>query len=243
MSNYQLESNETVLYKGIMVDFSGNEKRHSIGVTVSYELILTNLNIVFVTKLKKLLSKEEVSNIIVPINTIKIYEGKPQIKQKNTTFELYFSNKEYTFSLPNKLEAVKFHNKIMELVTGKSMSVRNSEKFKSAVELVDNTLGIDTLGTVTGVLQNGVKGVLFGGISKKAENSKPLSKKIINTVLDVVDNVNTTQAKGIEQIKNDNFDSVNDEKIETIRKLKSLLDSGALSQEEFDAKKKDILGL
>ena len=75
------------------------------------------------------------------------------------------------------------------------------------------------------------------------ENSKPLSKKIINTVLDVVDNVNTTEAKGIEQIKNDNFDSVNDEKIETIRKLKSLLDSGALSQEEFDAKKKDILGL
>ena len=53
---------------------------------------------------------------------------------------------------------------------------------------------------------------------KKQKNSKPLSKKIINTVLDVVDNVNTTQAKGIEQIKNDNFDSVNDEKIETIRK-------------------------
>ena len=61
--------------------------------------------------------------------------------------------------------------------------------------------------------------------------------------MDVVDNVNTTEAKDIEQIKNDNFDSVNDEKIETIRKLKSLLDSGALSQEEFDAKKKDILGL
>lgn len=197
----------------------------------------------FLLKSKKILSKEESSNTIVPIDTIKIYDGKPQIKQKGTHFELYFSNKEYSFSLPSKLEAVKFHNKIMELVTGKSMSVRNSEKFKSAVDLVDNTLGIDTLGTVTGVLQNGVKGVLFGGISKKAEKAKPSSKKIINKVLDVIDNVNVNETKAIEQTKNENTNSINDDQIETIKKLKDLLDSGVLSQEEFDTKKKEILNL
>lgn len=34
-----------------------------------------------------------------------------------------------------------------------------------------------------------------------------------------------------------------DDKIETLKKLKDLLDVGILSQEEFDAKKREILGL
>ena len=34
-----------------------------------------------------------------------------------------------------------------------------------------------------------------------------------------------------------------DEKIEILRKLKQLVDDGILSQEEFEAKKKEILGL
>ena len=34
-----------------------------------------------------------------------------------------------------------------------------------------------------------------------------------------------------------------DEQISTLKKFKELLDSGILTQEEFDAKKKEILGL
>lgn len=34
-----------------------------------------------------------------------------------------------------------------------------------------------------------------------------------------------------------------DAQIETLKKLKELLDAGILSQEEFDAKKKQVLGL
>lgn len=131
----------------------------------------------------------------------------------------------------------------MELVTGKSVSVRNSEKFKSAVDLVDNTLGIDSLGTVTGVLQNGVKGVLFNGISKSTDGSKLSSKKIINKVLDVIVNDSEKETKNIEQAKADKNHLIDDEQIEAIKKLKDLLDLGVLSQEEFDAKKKELLGL
>lgn len=243
MSSYKLDSRETVLYKGTILNFSANEKHNSIGSTVSYELMLTNLNMIFVTKVKKILSKEEAFYIAKPIETIKIYEDKPQIKQKGTNFEVYFSDQEYTFSLPNKFEAIKLHNKIMELVTGKSVSVRNSEKFKSAVDLVDNTLGIDSLGTVTGVLQNGVKGVLFNGISKSTDGSKLSSKKIINKVLDVIVNDSEKETKNIEQAKADKNHLIDDEQIEAIKKLKDLLDLGVLSQEEFDAKKKELLGL
>lgn len=58
MSIYQLESNETVLYKGTMLDFSEKEKHNPIGSTISYELILTNLNVVFVKKVKKYCQKK-----------------------------------------------------------------------------------------------------------------------------------------------------------------------------------------
>ena len=34
-----------------------------------------------------------------------------------------------------------------------------------------------------------------------------------------------------------------DEQIETVRKLKDLVDAGVLSQDEFDAKKKQVMGL
>lgn len=245
MNNYQLASNETVLYKGTILNYSEKEKHNFIGSTVIYELILTNLNMIFVTKVKKLLSKEESSYNVIPIDTIKIYNDKPQVKQKGTDFVVYFTNQEYSFSLPSKLEAVKFHNKIMELLTGKSMSIRNSEKFKSAVNIVDDTLGIDSLGTVTSVLQNGVKGTIFNGITKKTATAKPSTKRIINSVLDVIrnDNSDNNNVKGIESNINENIKPINDEKIETIKKLKDLLDLGVLSQEEFDAKKKEILGL
>ena len=34
-----------------------------------------------------------------------------------------------------------------------------------------------------------------------------------------------------------------DQQLETLKKLKDALDSGILTQEEFDAKKKEVLGL
>lgn len=245
MNNYQLTSDETVLYKGVILNYSEKEKHNSFCSTVIYELILTNLNMIFVTKVKKLLSKEESLYNVIPIDTIKIYNDKPQVKQKGTDFVVYFTNQEYSFSLPSKLEAVKFHNKIMELLTGKSMSIRNSEKFKSAVNIVDDTLGIDSLGTVTSVLQNGVKGTIFNGINKKTATAKPSTKKIINSVLDVIGNNNNaeTNVKCIETNTSENTKQISDEQIETIKKLKDLLDLGVLSQEEFDTKKKELLGL
>lgn len=245
MNNYQLASNEAVLYKGTILNYSEKEKHNSIGSIIVYELILTNLNMIFVTKVKKLLSKEESSYNVIPIDTIKVYDDKPQVKQKGVDFVVYFTDQEYSFSMPNKFEAVKFNNKIMELVTGKSMSIRNSEKFKSAVNIVDDTLGIDSMGTVASVLQNGVKGTIFNGIAKKTATAKPSTKKIINSVLDVIgnDNSDNNNVKSIESNTNENIKLINDEQIETIKKLKDLLDLGVLSQEEFDAKKKELLGL
>lgn len=244
MNDYQLLNNEAVLYKGTILNYNGKETHNFIGSTVVYELILTNYNMIFVTKVKKLLSKENSNYNVIPIDTIKVYNDKPQIKQKGTDFVVYFTEQEYSFTMPNKFEAVKFHNKIMELVTGKSMTVRNSEKFKSAVNIVDDTLGIDTIGTVASVLQNGVKGTIFNGVAKKTQSAKPSTQKIVNNVLEALCTDNRdNNIKSIASSTNENSMPINDEQIETIKKLKDLLDLGLLSQEEFDAKKKEILGL
>lgn len=55
----------------------------------------------------------------------------------------------------------------------------------------------------------------------------------------MVQGLNSQNASQIDQGKKMSFD----EQIETLKKLKDLLDAGILTQEEFDAKKKEIMGL
>ena len=64
------------------------------------------------------------------------------------------------------LEARKFHGKAINAVTGTTISKRGSEKIKGAFDLVDDTLDIDTRGTIKGLLNNGIKGTLINGIGK-----------------------------------------------------------------------------
>ena len=55
----------------------------------------------------------------------------------------------------------------------------------------------------------------------------------------MVQGLNPQNASQIDQAKKMSFD----EQIETLKKLKDLLDAGILTQEEFDAKKKEIMVL
>lgn len=48
---------------------------------------------------------------------------------------------------------------------------------------------------------------------------------------------------GLGTSQNEMKESTLDERIETLRKLKGLVDEGILTQEEFDTKKKELMGL
>ena len=65
------------------------------------------------------------------------------------------------------LEARKFAGKIVDTVTGTTLAKRSSNKIKDAFTMVDDTLGLDTRGTIKGVLEQGVKGTILNGIGKK----------------------------------------------------------------------------
>ena len=233
MTNYNLQQNETILYQGNV----SLEKRAG-----TVEMMLTNINLVFVITTRKFLSKSQVDVETYPIDEIKIYNNVPQIKQKNSRVEIYLTCGEIVANFESMFEASKFANAALRLITGKTMAERSADKFKGAVNLVDDTLGINTVETVKNVLENGITGTLMGGFGKK---SPPVTKRT-STAREVVGIAKelmgaTTPAQ--EALPASTSSAPTDEQLETLKKMKELVDMGVLTQEEFDAKKKQLLGL
>lgn len=65
------------------------------------------------------------------------------------------------------IEARFFVEKTKDAVTGTTVVERGSDMAKGAFSVVDDVLGIDTRETIKGVVQGGVKGVLWNGIGRK----------------------------------------------------------------------------
>lgn len=221
MESYSLQTNEVLLYRG--------EAYNGI------EISLTNLNLIIIKKTPKLFKKAEIETFVYSKDDIKIYNDIPQVKQKESSVEIFLTLEEIKIDFYSRTEAHKFVNAVYELLTGKTTTTRSAEKIKSAIKLVDNTLGIDTMDTVKNVMEKGIAGSLLGGIGKRAENkgNSPAIKETMGVAKDIIDTVSKTKGKSEDY----------NEGIETVKKLKELLDAGVLTQEEFDKKKKQLLGL
>ena len=230
---YKLESDEVALFESD-VSLKENKDKNVI--------LITNHNIVIETTKKKMFKKPEFSLQVYPTSDIKLYNDQPQIKQKSNDVFVSLINKELQLTFESMFLARKFVTKATESVTGKTVSARGAGKIKSAIGLVDDTLGIDTIGTISGVMENGVVKSILGG-TKSRQNAESVSNNsgIIETVADVVE---IATGKDVPKLNpNNKCEMSYDEKIDAVKKLKGLLDMGAITQEEFDAKKKDLLGL
>ena len=109
--------------------------------------------------------REVVDNI--GLKNIKIYNGAAQVKQKISDVEIQTVEKNITVTFSGMIEARKFAGKLIDTVTGTTLAQRVSDKTKGAIDMVDDTLGVDTRGTIKGVLEQGIKGTLLNGIGKK----------------------------------------------------------------------------
>lgn len=225
MESYSLQTNEVILYK--------SEPCNGI------EIMLTNLNIIILKKTQKLFKKAQVETFVYSKDDIKVYNGVPQVKQKDSSVEIFLSSEEIKVNFYSRIEAHKFVNSVYELLTGKSITMRGAEKVKNAINLVDTTLGIDTMNTVKNVMENGIPGSLLGGIGKKVgiKNKSSGLKEAVNVAKDLIGVATNTETQTTEKAEDYN------EKIENVKKLKELLDAGILTQEEFDEKKKRLLDL
>ena len=157
MTNFELLADEVVLYEGIVT--SKNYKG-------SLQLTLTSHKIVL-EKEKGIFKKERELVDVIMLETVKFYNNAAQIKQKNDTVEVQTTDKNIALVFSGMLEARKFTGKIVDAVTGTTLAKRSSDKIKDAFGMVDDTLGLDTRGTIKGILENGVKCTLLNGIGKK----------------------------------------------------------------------------
>ncbi|MGN0800639.1 MAG: hypothetical protein ACI4NU_09435 [Christensenellales bacterium] len=157
MGNYELLADEVVLYEGSVT--SKNYKG-------TLQLTLTSQKIIF-EKEKGLFKKERELIDILPLETVKVYNGSAQAKQKGDAVEVQTVDKNIAIVFPGMLEARKFTSKIVNAVTGTTLARRSSDKIKDAFNMVDDTLGLDTRGTIKGFLENGVKGTIINGLGKK----------------------------------------------------------------------------
>ena len=136
---YKLEPDEVALFESD-VSLKENKDKNVI--------LITNHNIVIETTKKKMFKKPEFSLQVYPTSDIKLYNDQPQIKQKSNDVFVSLINKELQLTFESMFLARKFVTKAVESVTGKTVSARGAGKIKSAIGLVDDTLGIDTIGTI-----------------------------------------------------------------------------------------------
>lgn len=164
MNNYELLADEVILYEGISSITIIDKKKISHALQVT----LTSKKLIF-EKEKGIFKKERELIDIILLENVKLYNDTVQVKQKTNSVEIQ-ADKNIKFTLNGMLEARKFTGKIIDAVTGTTLAKRSSEKIKNAFNMIDDTLGLDTRGTVKGVIENGVTGTLIhgiGNISKK----------------------------------------------------------------------------
>lgn len=159
MDNYVLQADEVILYEG---DVTCNIAKGNLQLVLSSQRVILE-------KEKGLFKKECELICDMTFDKIKIYNDEPQIKQKGNEVTIQSTEQNIILAFSGMIEARKFTGKIIDAVTGTSIAKRGSNKIKDAFNMVDDTLGLDTRGTIKGVLENGVKGTLLSGSGKKKQ--------------------------------------------------------------------------
>ena len=218
MEHYNLRQDEVVLYKSAV---ACKERRGEV------DLVLTNFNFVLIVKTKKFLSKEQVEILTYPIDAVKKYKDQPQVKAIAETVEIYFTNAEYTLVFPDKKEAKKFVGKSLDIITGKNAFVRGVDKAKATVAMVDETLGIDSVGIATTAVKVATPKV--AGLFSK--------RKAVKEVVSITGGA-TGKTKQITSAR-----LSPEEQAKALEHFKQLWDDGAITEEEYNKKKKEIMGL
>lgn len=148
MENYDLDESEVVLYKG---DVTLKDQK---GIT---QLILTNINFVFITKVKKMFAKDEVIVDVYSADEIKFYNQVPQVLKRGNVIELYFLHSEIEFVFSSGNECRKFMDAALKLLTHKNKFERVAGKVMAARQCVDSSFNIDSVGMVKSAAKGAIE--------------------------------------------------------------------------------------
>jgi hypothetical protein len=129
VEHYALASDEVLL-------FQGNVTQSGEGIET--RLVLTNLHLA-------LIQEDGVCAAKHPAGNIKIYKDVPQIFSKNRRVEIFLTTGEISLEFKNRLDAIRFMDTAMELLTGKTKLARNAGKVKKALDDGNEAFGVDVL--------------------------------------------------------------------------------------------------
>ena len=163
MNNYELTNDEVILYESkVWIK--------EIKTKGSIHLILTSNKIVIEEIITTgFFSNKEEKNVIdiIKLEDIKAFNNKVQITQSTDNVNIQSKDKNYNIRFDSMFSAKKFVIKANDAITNTSITERGVKSVKSAIDTVDDVLGIDTRNTIKGVLENGIAGTLLKGINKK----------------------------------------------------------------------------
>ena len=136
MRNYKLKDNEVIRYQSsITLQTKKGE--------VPAEIVLTNLNFIFVTEKKFLWFKPKARKQAFAKELVKVDKDTPAIKQTGTSVKICFAKEDRVITFADKKDAWKFIINAWELVTGKNIFERSLDKVKLALDLIDETLELN----------------------------------------------------------------------------------------------------
>jgi hypothetical protein len=212
---YSLQPDETILYERD-VTIQGQER--------TSRLMLTNLNIVMTEYEKNsLFAKKDETHTVYSVQDIKIYEDLPQVLQKGKHIRILFLFQELNLEFDSFIEANKFRMALFKLVTGKTAPARSAKKVKNAIEIIDDTLGKKKTGS-------------------KRSRSRSKSGKANDALAAVASGV-VQKTNGPEQPALPEKAALShDEQFVALKQFKELFDAGIITEEEFEEKKREVLG-
>ncbi len=120
MKDYELLANEVVLYKS---DIIASTTKGYLQLTLTSEKIVLE-------KQKGLFKKEAELIDLIPLDSIKVYNNKPQIEQKRSTVIIQIIDKIVTLTFNNILESKKFTSKIIDSITKTTIVERRANIIK-----------------------------------------------------------------------------------------------------------------
>lgn len=240
MENYKLAEDEVCLCETDAYDEQAKQ---------NCDILLTNKYLLLTYSKQRLFRPTEYRTTRYSVNDVKYFNGEPQVKIKKRVVEVYFKNSEVKLNFDSKWFGTEnaLYNAFIKFLSGKNLAERGADKFKGAIKLVDDTLGIDTLGAARSAVEN-TTGVSLTSQSNNSSigvsssgNGTIVGGKIglIAQALDIAKSIIPNKKEKAGTVEDNK--SLSNDKIETLKKLKELVDMGILTQEEFETKKKELI--
>ena len=139
MSNYKLDNKEVILYEG---------KGYYEEIKKDIQLVLTNKKIV-IERVGGLFKKELKLVGIIPLEDIKIYRDKIQVKRQDNTVMIQTIDNNISISFDKDKNARELEREIINAKSGTTSLDRNKSRFKKVVNFVkDNKEVVSVLASV-----------------------------------------------------------------------------------------------